>query len=155
MSEKIKAGTMVWVRDVGKDWRSNTKEYLGLQHEGGHSVWSSVSKTHVSTWDEVTADNPLPQQPDFIPEGMEMWEERGKYDTYVFYSDGVGSFRTKNLPEKRFHAFAVKSASGKVHLMNSPVWYTRKDNGLLLNERIDGYELRAEVLGAVMVKGEE
>jgi len=132
---------------------SERRSFCNSSHQV--SDGNDIIKQGTCYWVNITTENPLPQQPDFIPVGMEMWEERGKYDTYVFYSDGVGSFRTKNLPEKRLHAFAVKSATGKVHLMNSPVWFTREDNGMLLHERIEGYELRAEVLGAIMVKGEE
>jgi len=157
MSE-IKAGTMVWVGyHTVESWEKDKREYAGLQREDGRFMCWDRDRAQIVDWGVITTENPFPhpQQPDFIPEGMELWEYRvGDYMSE--YVGDNGNLITETPQQwAHFHAFAVKSATGVVRLMNSPIWYTRGDNGMLVNERIEGYDLRAEVLGAVMVKGEE
>ena len=149
MIEKIEAGTMVWIN--GPDvWNKKPNEYIAFS-KGNHLIWSRDGRTPYQVYTVTTQDPHLPKVPEWMPEGCTLWEERGEHDNYVFYSDGEGSYRTKNLPENRIHSFAVRDGKGNVRLMNSPNWYTRKGADNIWTTCDEG-NIQAKLIGAVMRK---
>ena len=151
MTEKIEAGTMVWTKMPSGKWNTKQNEYIRFS-KGVHVIWSRDGKTPYGVDCELTTQNPtLPKTPEWMPIGCTLWEERGKHDNYVFYSDGEGSYRTKNLPEKRLHSFAVQAGDGTIELKKTPNWFT-EDGEAHLYLTDQGGSIDAVVLGAVMRK---
>jgi len=146
MTEKIEAGTMVWVRDdLSSGWKE--REFIAVNKAGDYLCWDGNHRG-ACHWDEITTTDP--KTPDCIPDGFELWEKYVQ-GCNVLYKGPDG--RGWNNPETTdiFHSFAVKAGDGKVWLMNMPNWFAKQGSDGLWDNCIKS-AIPAQILGCIMRK---
>ncbi len=131
----------------GKDWMDTPYEFLALNANDDYICWTD-NKIVTERWPYGRELKPAEVRPDYLDEGEELWA----YDDEQL--KGSVLYNHIHNPETctNFIGFAVESGNGKVHVMQSPHWFTLSE-GSLYQERFRDGMYKAECRGAVMLKG--
>ena len=154
MTDKIETGTMVYVRDKGKKWKKDPREYMAPSKCGGHYCYNKLfENAEPVIWDEVSLENPHEKHHDFLQEGEELWEycPDSRYNFFCCSSSGANFSAIELLDLSRFRGFALKLGDGEVKVFNNHIIYTDYD-GNISEYRNKHFPDLAEIVGAVMLK---